>query len=310
VALTAVATKDVVGVPVQGFDCAPGETIAITGSGFGATAGTLVLRAQGGAGATYLTLPAASWADGEIDVVIPDGLVSDALLIYKNGNPPTVPPAAPNQADFSVALRVGSKYVQPAEFIGQGIDVSRLQPGELDAVLRQASDYVDLWLGHTLRLIQTVERHPWRKSRRVYPFKFPIASVDGFTIRISNTQTAVVQPADVVLNNTQGYIEVLSLAVAAYSFSQAIMNFGLTANIVELTYTAGFAMTQYPSQLRTATIIVATELLIYRSIQARGLGGLASVKQGNQQYDRRSEPFQIPQPAKELLLAFRPRGLH
>ena len=212
---------------------------------------------------------------------------------------------------MTLPLRVGSKYVATADYIGEGMDVSRLAPGELDTVLRRASTYCDIFLGHPLRQLQLMEPHRWNKTtRKIWPFRLPIISLDTFVIRISPTQTATVQPGDIVVVSDRGYIEVLSLAVVAYSLAQSVMNYGYSANVVEVTYTAGFPQLKYPDALRMATILTATELLVYRSIQARGLSGLASVKQGNQQYDRRAEPFAMPGPAKELLLQFAPRRIH
>jgi hypothetical protein len=77
------------------------------------------------------------------------------------------------------------------------------------------------------------------------------------------------------------------------------------AGLCVLTYTAGYPWAQYPQALREATKMIATELIAQRFIQAQGLGGLARSKQLQVQYDRRSEPFMIPDPAKTLLNSLR-----
>lgn len=280
----------------QIIDCAPGNTVTITGTGFGATqgGGGLLLQGQSADGSTSTALTPKSWSDTAVVFSVPDGALLGALRLTAN-----------DLSTATTSLRVGSQYVQASEYIGEGVDVSSLAAGELDAVLRKASDYADSFIGFSMRVQQVLERHPWRKSRRVYPFSWPTISVDKFVIRISPNQQATIDPASVVVNPTNKYVEVLSYAVASYALLGAIQNLGLIANIVELTHTRGYTSLQYPAPLRSAVIMIATELLTYRKIQALGFGGFGSIKQGQQSYDRRSEAFSVPQPAKELLAPYR-----
>ncbi|MBC5805630.1 MAG: hypothetical protein ACR2KS_10155 [Candidatus Eremiobacter antarcticus] len=282
-------------------DCAPGETVKIQGAGFGAS-GSTVLQGQGAASPPIGTLALAQslYSPTEIDVVIPDGAVSGNLLITAQDN-----------STVTLPLRIGSKYITSADYVGEGMDVSRLAPGELDTIIRRASTYCDLWIGHPARLLQTMEPHRWNaRTRKLWPFRLPIVSIDSLVIRMSPTQVATIHVTDVLTVSDRGYIEVLDFAVLAYSLSQVVMSFGYSANDVELTYTAGYTQLQYPDALRMATVLVVTELLTYRSMATRGLAGLSSVQQGNQKYDRAGEPFAMPAPAKELLLPFRARGIH
>lgn len=288
------------------IDCAPGNLVTIDGSGFGTdiSLGSLSLSGQS---APWLTLPTnlvppivippddlaitpVSWTDTEITFVVPDGALSGTLTV-----------TADDTTTATCVLRIVSQYVQASEFIGQGVDVLSLQDGELDALLRDASAYADMYMGGEVRVKQRIERYPWRRSRRVYPRRFPVASVDKFLIQVSNRQFATIDPLTIVINADNRYIEVLSYAVASYSFAQAIMNLGLTANIVLLIYTAGFSVLDTPQNIRTAVKMIATELLTYRAIQAKGFGGLSKVQQGVEDYERRTESFAVPQPALELL---------
>jgi hypothetical protein len=161
-----------------------------------------------------------------------------------------------------------------------------------------------------MRITQLVEQHPWRKAtRRIYPYKWPIRSVQNFVVEISPGETASFTPDDIVINKDARYIEILSYAVASFALFGAISNLGFTANIVQLYYTAGFFAFEYPDAVREATVMIATEIIDYASIQKAGLGGLARVRQGIQQFDRRQESFAIPGPAKELLRPYMHRRL-
>jgi hypothetical protein len=203
-----------------------------------------------------------------------------------------------------------SQYLQAVEFTGQGIPLDDLAPGELDAVLQDASGYADVFMGGSRRRLQTVEMSRYHQvSRRIYPRHRPLLSIDAFQIVISNSQVGTINVQDIVLNADLGYAEILSYAVANYALLGEIQNLGYAANIAKLTYTHGWQYMQTPDALQAATKLIATELLTYRRIQAQGLGGFSSVKQGNQQFQRRSESFDIPAVAKELLLPFVQRRL-
>jgi hypothetical protein len=212
---------------------------------------------------------------------------------------------------------VRSQYVTSAEYAGagEGVDVSELAPGELDRILKRASQYAEGYIGYPLRLVPNVaEAHTWKRPgeanrpmTRVYLNRWPCVSLDAFTVRISNTQFATFAPSDIVVNNGQRYIEILSYAVASFSLLGAIQNLGLVANIVEVSYVSGFPLFQYPPNLKEAVTMIATELLDYRGIQDKGFGGLSRVREGQVQYDRRNEPFAVPQPALELLRPLVPR---
>jgi len=293
--------------PVAIVDCAPGNLVTLAGSGLTPGAGASVELMGQGAVAPLSIVPLSSTFAGDgsnVSFVIPDGARSGPLVI-----------TASDASTVALQLRITSQYLQASEYIGEGSDLSGLAPGELDTVLRKASSYADTWTGqgdYGLRLLQVYEEQPWpRKSggRRIWPFRWPIVSVDSFIIKISTQQQATVNVNDIVAAPDQKYIEILSYAVASYQLLGAIQNLGLTANIVRLVYTAGYAQIDYPAQVREAVKMIATELLDYRFIQAKNLGGFASVKQGMQQYDRRAEPFAIPLPARELLRPYMSRRL-
>ena len=277
------------------IESAPFAKVTIDGFGFGLN-GTLTLAQPGADILTFVDIPA-SFTDTSISFNMPDGLNSGPLVIN----------SLTNSTSATALIRVNSQYVSADEYVasGEGVDTSTFAPGELDSVLRKASSYIDVWVGNSLRLASSLEEYPWIQSRRIYPRKWPIQSVEAFTVVVSNNQQATVNIKDVVINADNRYLEVISYSVATYSYAQAIQNIGLSANIVKLSYTHGFSVLDYPQPLRTATILVATEMLTYRKIQEQGFGGFSNVQQGNQRYERRSETFEMPKVALELLRPYK-----
>lgn len=278
--------------PLTLVRCAPGNTVTINGSGFGAAPGTLELLNQGPDGTQTTNVTPSSWSDTEIVFVVPDGCVTGFLQVANTTDSTTQ----------QVPLKVVSQYVQAAEFVGTGFPTDDLAAGELDTILQDASTYADGFMGGTKRLLQTNEKQTYHKdTRRIYPACWPIVSIDAYVFQLSNYQVATINVGDIVLNERLRYGEILSYTIANFELLGEIQNLGFAANIGKLTYTHGWKWFDVPADLQAATKLIAAELLTQRKINASGLSGFASVKQGNQQYDRRSESFAIPQPAKELL---------
>lgn len=151
-------------------------------------------------------------------------------------------------------------YLTPHRFkkMGFGIDVSELDDVELAALSAQATSWIN---NHCLvpRLPQlhdfrggtiTREQHQWRYpetpfdigQRKAYPFHFPIKHVDDFKIKVTNTQYVGIQPADLFINNTLRYVEVVSLALTSAGLFNALIipNIGLATPVVEIGYEYGW----------------------------------------------------------------------
>lgn len=289
---------------------AAGEVVSLAvASGVAAGAVAIAIGGQGTANPPVGIVDVAGTAtvnedgSGAIAFTMPDGL-ADGLATFTDVDG--------NAGTLQLATR--SQYVTADEYAtaGEGVDLSVLEPGELERVLKRASLYAEGYIGYPLRLFPNVaEQHTWkgpsernRPMTRVYLNRMPIVELDVFRVRVSNTQYADFKPTDIVVNNGQAYIEVLSYAVASFTLIGAVENLGLVANIVEVGYVSGFPFWQYPEGVKEAVTMIATELITYRGIQDKGFGGLSRVRQGQQQYDRRQEPFAIPQPALELLRPF------
>lgn len=274
-----------------------------------------------------------------VTFALPDGLGIGTAI---NPAQIVVTDASGNNSN-AVPLIIKTQYVTSAEYMaaGEGVDLTNLLPGELDQILQKASDYVDSYVGYSFRFQPVIdEQHTWkghmedvRLNTRIYPFVFPITpapnwsptstganqtaefvgqtfvntGIDIFKVRISNSQFATFPSLDVIVNDAQKYVEILSYAVASYTLLGAIQMIGLVANIVELYYWGGWPVAMYPTPLKTGVIMVATELLTYRNIQRSGFGGLSQVRQGQQMFQRRNENFAIPQPAREVLRQYKRR---
>jgi hypothetical protein len=289
-------------------DAAPGNTLVLAGSGLSAGAGaSVVLKAQGLVTPTDLVIPA-TFAGTSVTFTVPDGVMSNTLVV-----------TAGDGTSASCFLNCITQYLQAAQYQkdGEGTDsaVAGLAAGVLDEILRDASAIIDEHIGTTLRLLQVEEDQPFRKSRRVWPLrgprhKIPLVSLDSLKFITSNAITTTFNVSgtapDVYTSKTTGYFEVQSYAVGNAILLGAIQTIGFSANRWDVIYTAGFANAQYPRAIRKATAIIATELLIYQGILKSGLGGLDRVRQGSQQYDRRSQPFAIPLPAAQLIAPYAP----
>lgn len=296
-------------------ECAPGNVVTLQGSGLagGTTVvlgGQLVVHTDGTPPSYDGTVTIdAFYTSTSVQFTLPDNVRSGTLTVRAGDSSPA-----------SIALRIVGQYVQASEFIGEGVPTQDLAVGELDQILRDASAWADTWTGGGtrdipgFRLMQTVEQHKFHPKPNYPPRFWPwrpvhIASIDALVFLTSNvirTNFNVSQTAssDVFLNKDIGYSEVLAYAFGNYVLLGMIETIGFSANVVELSYTSGYSYVDYPAALRKATKILATELLTYRKIQAGGMGGFASVKHGLQTYDRRSETFGIPDPAKDLLRPF------
>lgn len=292
------------------IDCAPGNALVLAGTGLTPGAGaSVVLQAQGLV--TPAPLPiAAVFAGTTVSFTVPDGVMSGTLVV-----------TASDLTSASCVLNVESQYLQTSQYTvdGEGTDaaIAALPAGTLDEILRDASAYIDNHVGTTLRLLQVQEDRPFSNSRKVWPLRsprrnIPIVSLDKLSFITSNaiqTDFTVSGSApDVYVNKTLGYCDVQTYAVGNAILLGAIQTIGFSANVWRMTYTAGFGWMFTPREIRKATAMIATELLIYRGIILKGLGGLDRARAGTQQFDRRSEPFAVPQPAADLLASYLPKG--
>jgi len=132
---------------------------------------------------------------------------------------------------------------------------------DLASVMERASSLVDAYCGVPMRPAKhdfrggtiVEEEQRWRvpeapyvnAQRRFYPFHGPVTSIQQFRIYITNTQYVEIAPSEFFINNTERYIELVSLALSAYGIfgSLVIPNLGLTTPVARVDYTYGWDFT-------------------------------------------------------------------
>jgi len=151
-------------------------------------------------------------------------------------------------------------YLTPQRFreMGFGIDISELDDTELMSLISQASAAVDSYC-NVPRIPQkhdfrggtvTGEQHRWRYpsspfeigQRKYYPFHWPVLEIKQFRIYVTNTQYVEIAPSAMLINNSERYWEVVSLALTGVGLFNALIipNVGLADPIATSTYTYGW----------------------------------------------------------------------
>ncbi len=285
---------NIASVPCDGFDGGP-ATISVSGQTVAAVLG------QPTTGAMLLPATFGYSADGTTTVfsfTVPDGLQSGVA---------TVTDLSGNIATFGLA--VASQYAQQSDYTGEGADLDPLFPTgpELDVILRRASAYVDSFIGGTVRQLTWLERHRFRKSRRIYPYHRPVVSIDSLTFVTSNTTRTVFAPSDLFIDPDLNYVEMLAYGFGNYALLGAFETVGYSANVLEVTLTAGYPAAQTPDAVREATVMIASSLIDVRRKRALGLGGMKQLDKDSLVSD--GQPFAIPQDVKAMLRPFIVRSL-
>jgi hypothetical protein len=95
------------------------------------------------------------------------------------------------------------------------------------------------------------EQHSWRYpetdfdigQRRAYPFHWPVKRMSQFRIYVTNTQYVQVDTTGLFVNQSQKYVEVVSLALTSAGLFNALVvpNIGLATPVVRLNYEYGWA---------------------------------------------------------------------
>ena len=154
-------------------------------------------------------------------------------------------------------------YLTPARFreMAFGIDISEINDTELASLIAQASAVVDSYCNvprmpqkHDFRGgVITGEQHKWRYpsspfeigQRKYYPFHWPVISIEQFRIYVTNTQYVQIDPDAMLINNSERYWEVVSLALSSSGLFNALVipNVGLADPLATANYTYGWDFT-------------------------------------------------------------------
>lgn len=159
-------------------------------------------------------------------------------------------------------------YVTPRRFrnMGLGSDLSTVPNTQLASVLDRASNMVDAYCAvpnlpqkHSFRGGATVgESHAWRPSQsalgwmgdqltwrsgqvRVYPWHTPLKSVNQFRIYATNNVFIEIQPTDIFVEPSGGFMEVVALSLTPVGFWAATNMLSLSNPVVKLNYNYGYS---------------------------------------------------------------------
>jgi hypothetical protein len=117
----------------------------------------------------------------------------------------------------------------------------------------------------------TREQHAWRMgtdyytgTRRIYLWHKPIKSVTSLAIRVTNTMSVTLSAADLFINNSEGYVEVTSLAAVSFGVYPigVVPNLGLYVPVAETSYDYGwtFAETDEPLDAFDASAYMSSHM--------------------------------------------------
>jgi len=172
-------------------------------------------------------------------------------------------------------------YLTPEKFrvMGFGIDLEGIEDVELAAIMSRASAVVDSYcavprlpvphsfLGGVISTTKP-EQHFWRLpehdfdlgSRRVYPNHWPVKTMTQFRIKVTNTQYVTIQPTELFINNTERYVEVVSLMFTGLGlFGAIIPTLSMMKPICEIAY-------EYGETFEAAgEVLYATDARTYRA---------------------------------------------
>lgn len=168
-----------------------------------------------------------------------------------------------------------------------GNDLSDLEDIEIAEKIAEASALVDGYCSiptipqrHDFRGGSiTDEEHAWRipqmfepPTRRAYPFHWPlrvdvdnegrrIPRINYFGIWVTNTQRVTIQPTDLFVQNSERYVEVVSLALTSSGLFNALIipNVGLATPTLRMSYEYGYIFSSDPNEQ-----LYASDALVYR----------------------------------------------
>lgn len=148
-------------------------------------------------------------------------------------------------------------YMTPERYrvAGKGIDLSGYEDVELASVLSNATTMVNAHCAvprlpqlHSFAGGEIVgERHTWAfgnevmpSRRRFYPWHKPVREITGFRILLTEGQYIEIDPANLFINNSEGYVEVVALAMGVGVFP-VVANLSLNQPVAEMDYTYGYS---------------------------------------------------------------------
>jgi len=165
-----------------------------------------------------------------------------------------------------------------------GVDFTGLSDPDKEALIARASRLAESEAGlprdGSFLVTEYVnEQHDWRRAtRRAYLYNRPIISLDEVRLRVGAETTAVIPAEQVYVNNTGGYIEASSLALA-FGIAPEIITLGLSEPQLEVDYTAGYET--IPADIKEAVAMIASVLYLSKKLFEEGTAGAVSFTIGS-----------------------------
>jgi hypothetical protein len=142
--------------------------------------------------------------------------------------------------------------------MGFGVDLSAFEEVEVRNILARASARVNTYCAvpnlpqpHDFRGGTVVgEQHSWAMGsdlvagqRRFYAWHRPIKAISQFRVVVTNQQYVGIAASELFINHSEGYVEVVSLAVTSVGIfgSALIPNLGLARPVGQMDYTYGWS---------------------------------------------------------------------
>ena len=151
-------------------------------------------------------------------------------------------------------------YLTPEAFrvMGFGVDLSTFEEVEVRNILARASARANTYCAaptlpqpHDFRGgTITGEQHSWSMGsdlvagqRRYYAWHRPIKEISQFRVVVTNSQYVQIAPTELFINHSEGYVEVVSMAVTSIGIfgSGLIPNLGLARPVGVMDYTYGWS---------------------------------------------------------------------
>lgn len=151
-------------------------------------------------------------------------------------------------------------YLTPEAYrvMGFGVDLTAFDEVEVRNILARASARVNTYCAaanlpqpHDFRGGTVVgEQHSWSMGsdlvagqRRYYAWHRPIKEITSFEVVVTNQQKVIISPSELFINHSEGYVEVVSLAVTSIGIfgSGLIPNLGLARPVGVMDYAYGWS---------------------------------------------------------------------
>lgn len=171
--------------------------------------------------------------------------------------------------------------LSPDEFkeIAPEFDLTGISDINLTSLMSRASRVAEQYVNRNFAEQQYVDEEcEWRPSRRAYVRQWPVQSIDAARFILGATAYATLQPSYFVINNTQRYLELSQLALAA-TLTPDLLTLGLVEPILAITYTAGFPA--IPEEIKEAVAIITAARIAQRRMVEQGIAGYMAVTIGS-----------------------------